>query len=136
VPSGAQGTIIDAQVFARKGAEPDERSKAILEEQGFRDSVAMRRLKSTPFRQSVTSKVIKLLDGASTTGKLLSEDGSQELLREGPEVAGQGNSPAAVPFDLLGFIPVKDELEQEVTSLMKVAREKDRGSSLHLQGKD
>src|SRR5207244_11695381 len=29
-----------------------------------------------------------------------------------------------IPFDLFGFIPVKDELEQEVTAIMKTAKEK------------
>jgi len=29
-----------------------------------------------------------------------------------------------IPFDLLGFIPVKDDLEQEVTTIMKTAKEK------------
>src|SRR3989344_1133416 len=33
VPSGVQGIVINAQVFAREGTEQDERSKSILEEQ-------------------------------------------------------------------------------------------------------
>jgi len=121
VPSGVQGTIINAQVFAREGTEPDERSKAILEEQVAkirRDE----KIEIDAIRQSVTGKVVKLLDGATTTGKLLSEDGSQELLKKGQKLDKE--TLASVPFDLLGFIPVKDELEQEVTAFMKVAREK------------
>jgi DNA-directed RNA polymerase subunit beta len=121
VPSGVQGTIINAQVFAREGTEPDERSKSILEEAVSkirRDE----KIEIDAIRQSVMGKVVKLLDGATTTGKLLSEDGSQELLKKGQKLDKETLS--AVPFDLLGFIPVKDELEQDVTALMKTAREK------------
>jgi DNA-directed RNA polymerase subunit beta len=121
VPSGVQGTIINAQVFAREGTEPDERSKSILEEAVSkirRDE----KIEIDAIRQSVMSKIVKLLDGATTTGKLLSEDGSQELLKKGQKL--DKDTLSAVPFDLLGFIPVKDELEQDVTSLMKTAREK------------
>ena len=32
-PPGIEGTIVDCKVFSRKGAEPDERSKLILEQQ-------------------------------------------------------------------------------------------------------
>ncbi|MFN7684159.1 MAG: DNA-directed RNA polymerase subunit beta [Oligoflexia bacterium] len=121
VPSGVQGTIINAQVFAREGTEPDERSKSILEE-----AVAKIRrdekIEIDAIRQSAMGKILKILDGASTTGKLLSEDGSQELLKKGQKLDKETLS--SVPFDLLGFIPVKDELEQDVTALMKTAREK------------
>ena len=48
-----------------------------------------------------------------TTGKLLSEDGSVELLKKGEKLSR--DLLEKIPFDLLGFIPVKDELEQEVT---------------------
>ena len=121
VPSGVQGTIINAQVFAREGTEPDERSKAILEEH----IAKIRRdekIEVDAIRQSAVGKIGKILDGASTTGKLLSEDGSQELLKKGQKL--DKDTLHAVPFDLLGFIPVKDELEQEVTTIMKTAREK------------
>ncbi len=121
VPSGVQGTIINAQVFAREGTEPDERSKSILEEHISkirRDE----KIEVDAIRQSAVNKISKILDGASTTGKLLSEDGSQELLKKGQKL--DKDTLYAVPFDLLGFIPVKDDLEQEVTSIMKTAREK------------
>jgi DNA-directed RNA polymerase subunit beta len=121
VPSGVQGTIINAQVFAREGTEPDERSKSILEEHISkirRDE----KIEVDAIRQSAVTKISKILDGAATTGKLLSEDGSQELLKKGQKL--DKDTLHSVPFDLLGFIPVKDELEQEVTSIMKTAREK------------
>ncbi|MDR3608511.1 MAG: DNA-directed RNA polymerase subunit beta [Oligoflexia bacterium] len=121
VPSGVQGIVINAQVFAREGTEPDERTKSILEEQ----IAKIRRdekIETDAIRQSAFNKIAKILDGAATTGKLLSEDGSEELLKK-----GQGlnlDTLVGVPFDLLGFIPVKDDLEQEVTAIMKTAKEK------------
>ncbi len=121
VPSGVQGIVINAQVFAREGTEPDERTKSILEEQITkirRDE----RIEIDAIRQSAFGKIVKLLSGATTTGKLLSEDGSVELLKKGQSL--DETVLAAVPFDLVAFIPVKDELEQEVTALTKVAKEK------------
>jgi len=121
VPSGVQGIVINAQVFAREGTEPDERSKAILE-----DNISTirrdERIETDAIRQSAFNKITKLLDGAGTTGKLLSEDGSVELLKKGQKIDREMLS--AVPFDLLAFIPVKDELEQDVTAVMKTAKEK------------
>jgi DNA-directed RNA polymerase subunit beta len=121
VPSGVQGIVINAQVFAREGTEPDERTKAILEEQIGkirRDE----RIEVDAIRQSAFNKIAKALDGAVTTGKLLSEDGSEELLKKGQKL--DRDTLANVSFDLLGFIPVKDDLEQEVTTIMKTAKEK------------
>ncbi len=121
VPSGVQGIVINAQVFAREGTEPDDRTKAILEE----NIAKIRRdekIEIESVRQSAFSKMLKVLEGASTTGKLLSEDGSVELLKKGQKLDEEVLS--QVPFDLLGFIPVKDELEQDVTAMMKTSKDK------------
>src|SRR4029079_4015049 len=71
---------------------------------------------------SAFNKIADLLDDAVTTGKLLSEDGSEELLRKGQKLDRE--TLQAIPFDLLGFIPVREDLEQEVTTIMKTAKEK------------
>jgi len=121
VPSGVQGIVINAQVFAREGTDQDERTKQILEEQ----IAKIRRdekIETDAIRQTALNRIVKVLDGASTTGVLLSEDGSVELLRKGEALTK--DALARVPFDLLGFIPVKDSLEQEVTMITKAAREK------------
>jgi len=121
VPSGVQGIVINAQVFAREGTEPDERTKSILEEQ----IAKIRRdekIEADAIRQSAFNKVVKILDGTLTSGKLLSEDGSEELLKKGQKLDPEAL--AVIPFDLLGFIPVRDDLEQDVTAIMKTAKEK------------
>ncbi|MGK5089128.1 DNA-directed RNA polymerase subunit beta [Bdellovibrionota bacterium FG-2] len=121
VPSGVQGIVINAQIFAREGTEPDERTTAILEEH----IATIRRdekIEVDAIRQSAFNKISKVLEGASTTGKLLSEDGSEELLKKAQKL--DRDTLSQIPFELLGFIPVKDELEQEVTTVMKTAKEK------------
>ena len=121
VPSGVQGIVINAQVFAREGTEPDERTKSILEEQIAkirRDE----RIETDAIRLTAVNSITRSLDGALTTGKLLSEDGSEELLKKAQKLDKE--TLQNIPFDLLGFIPVKDDLEQEVTNIMKTAKEK------------
>ncbi|MGE0614979.1 MAG: DNA-directed RNA polymerase subunit beta [Bacteriovoracia bacterium] len=124
VPSGVFGTVINAQVFAREGTEQDERTKQILEEH----IAKIRRdekIESDAIRFSAFNKLAKILDGVMTTGKLLSEDGSQELLKKGEKL--DRKMLQAIPFDLLGFIPVKDDVEKEISQIMKMAREKIEG---------
>ena len=121
VPSGIYGTVINAQVFAREGTEPDERTKQILEDEISkirRDE----KIELEAIRGSAQTKIFRILDSAKTTGKLLSEDGSQELLKKGEDL--NKDTLANIPFELLGYIPVKDDLETEVTSFMKIAKEK------------
>lgn len=121
VPSGVQGIVINAQVFAREGTEQDARTQAILEEEisRFRRD---ERIELDSIRISATEKIAKILEGVTTTGKLLSEDGSEELLKKGQVLNSE--TLALVPFDLLGFIPVKEELEQKVTEIIKAVKEK------------
>ena len=121
VPSGVFGTVISAQVFAREGTEPDERSKQIMEEQVAkirRDE----KIETDAIRFSAINKIAKLLDGETTTGKLLSEDGSEELLKKGEKLDRKVLE--NIPFDLIGFIPVKDAIEDQLTQVVKTAKEK------------
>ena len=121
VPSGVQGVVINAQIFSREGTEADERSQQILEEQILkiqRDE----QMEVEAIRQSGLSQLTRMLKKATTTGKLLSEDGSIELLRAGQKL--DHKTLETIPFDLLAFLPVSEELEVEITPLMTLAREK------------
>ena len=118
-PSGVYGTIISAQVFAREGTELDERSKQILEE-SISKIRRDEKIEIDAIKRTTYERVAKILNGASTTGKLLSEDGSEELLSKGQKLDLAALS--KVPFELLGFIPVKSELEQEITNLVKSSK--------------
>ncbi len=118
-PSGVYGTIISAQVFAREGTELDERSKQILEE-SISKIRRDEKIEIDAIKRTTYERVAKALNGAITTGKLLSEDGSEELLSKGQKL--DLDTLSKVPFELLGFIPVKSELEQEITNLVKAAK--------------
>ena len=114
--SGVYGTVINAQVFAREGTELDERSKQILEE-AIAKIRRDEKIEIDGIKHTIYDRVAKVLSGAVTTGKLLSEDGSEELLAKGQKL--DLATIAKVPFELLGFIPVKSDLEQEITNLVK-----------------
>jgi DNA-directed RNA polymerase subunit beta len=120
-PSGVYGTIINAEVFSREGTDEDARSKQIREE---KVAVIRRdeKIEVDAIRQSAFNKMFKLLDGETTTGKLLSEDGGTELLKKGQKI--DKATLEAIPFDLIGFIPVKDDVEKQIADISKVAREK------------
>lgn len=119
--SGVYGTIINAQVFAREGTELDDRSKQILE-----DAVAKIRrdekIEIDAVKRTALDRAIKALEGSATTGKLLSEDGSEELLAKGQKLDAAAIE--GIPFELIGFIPVKSDLEAEVTQVMKTAKQR------------
>lgn len=119
VQSGVYGTIVNAQVFSREGTELDERSKQILE-----DAIAKIRrdekIEVDAIKRSTFDRLAEVLHGASTTGKLLSEDGSEEIFSKGHQL--DRASLEKVPFELLGFIPLKSDVEQEVTAIVKQAK--------------
>ena len=78
-PSSVRGTVIDAKVFTREGVELDARSKAIIENETEllrRDE----RIEINAIKRTSIQKVAQLLGGAKITDKLVSEDGTTELL--------------------------------------------------------
>ena len=54
-----------------------------------------------------------MLKGAKTTDKLISEDGSTELLPKGSEISQDVLK--EVPFELLGYLPLELSLEEELS---------------------
>ena len=112
VPSHVYGTVIDAHVFTREGVELDARSKAIIEN----ETSLIRRdeaIEVKAIQNSSLTTIARMLKGAKTTDKLVSEDGSTELLPKGAEVTEEILS--KVPFELIGYIPLKPELEEKLT---------------------
>ena len=121
VPTGITGTVIGAQVFAREGTDPDERTQRILEE-----SVAeLRRdekVEIESIRDSALDRLESILSGKKTSGKLLSEDGSEVLLEKDEAITRKKLE--KIQFELLAFIPLEQKLEDQVTELMQQARAK------------
>ncbi len=120
VPTGIMGTVIGAQVFAREGTDPDERTQQIVEQQ----VASLRRdekVELDSIRFSAIEAVASLLKGEKTTGKLLSEDGSETLLEKGEEITLE--KLRKIQFELIGFIPLKQSLEDQLTEIMQKSKQ-------------
>ena len=112
VPSSVRGTIIDAHVFTREGVELDSRSKAIIE----RETTLIRRdeaIEVKAIQSSVIIKIAEMLKGQKTTDKLVSEDGSTELLAKGTDLTEEVL--AKIPFELIGYLPLKADMEEKLS---------------------
>jgi DNA-directed RNA polymerase subunit beta len=120
VPPGVYGTVINAHIFSREGIDKDERYQQIVrdeEERLLRDQA----IEITIIRQATLKKIKKLLKGAETTGKLLSEDGEQTLLKKGQNLTEDDID--GVPFNLLRHIPVEEKLEEQLVRIMDSVEE-------------
>lgn len=112
VPSSVRGTVIDAKVYTREGVELDARSKEIIEHETTlirRDE----RIEIKAIQTSALMKMAEMLKGAKITDKLVSEDGSTELLPKGAEITFETLS--QIPFELIGYIPLQPELEEKLS---------------------
>jgi DNA-directed RNA polymerase subunit beta len=119
VPSGVSGTVIDAQVYSRDGASKDERLQTIIQQKREKLEKDMN-VEQNVIRNSAIDKLKEILVGKKTTGVLLSEDGSQKLLSKDQIIAAEDLE--AIPFELLTYVPLEQELEHQVTRVMDAAR--------------
>lgn len=111
VPSSIRGTVIDAKVYSREGVELDARSKAIIEEK----TTLIRRdeqIEVKAISNSAIRNIAKILNGASITDKLVSEDGQTELLPKGTSITEDVLK--KIPFELIGYLPLSMELEEKL----------------------
>ena len=112
VPSSVRGTVIDAKVYTREGVELDSRSKEIIDQETTlirRDE----RIEIKSIQNSAIVHIAKMLKGATTTDKLVSEDGSTELLGKGAEITA--DILKTIPFELIGYMPLQPELEEKLS---------------------
>ena len=119
VPSGVYGTVIDAQVYSREGADRDERLSSIIEEKRRKLEKDLS-VEQNVIRNNALEKLKGMLIGKKTTGVLLNEDGSQKLLSKGQEITSADLE--TIPFELLTYIPLESELEFQVTKILDGAR--------------
>lgn len=118
-PSGVYGTVIDAQVYSREGSERDERLSSIIEEKRSKLEKDLH-VEQNVIKNNAISKLKDILLGKVTTGVLLSEDGSQKLLNKAQKITEADLE--TVPFDLLSYIPLEQDLEFQVTKIIDGAR--------------
>ena len=112
VPSSVRGTVIDAKVYTREGVELDARSKEIIDHETTlirRDE----RIEIKAIQTSAIQKIAEMFKGAKTTDKLISEDGTTELLGKGVTVSGEILS--SIPFELIGYLPLEAALEEKLS---------------------
>ncbi len=119
VPSGVYGTVIDAQVYSREGAERDERLSSIIDEKKKKLEKDLA-VEQNVIKNNAINKLKELLIGKTTQGVLLNEDGSQKLLNKGQIIASADLE--TIPFDLLSYIPLDSDLEYQVTKVLDGAR--------------
>ncbi|MBK7891496.1 MAG: DNA-directed RNA polymerase subunit beta [Bdellovibrionales bacterium] len=119
VPAGVSGTVIDAQVYGREGAERDERLLAIIEEKKRKLEKDLA-VEQNVIKNNAISKLKVLLLGKTTTGVLLNEDGSQKLLSKGQNITDADLE--TIPFELLTYIPLEQDLEYQVSRIIDGAR--------------
>jgi DNA-directed RNA polymerase subunit beta len=118
-PSGVYGTVIDAQVYSREGADRDERLSSIIEEKKRKLEKDLS-VEQNVIRNNAISKLRDILVGKVTTGVLLNEDGSQKLLNKGQDLTEADLE--TIPFELLSYIPLEQDLEFQVNKIIDGAR--------------
>jgi DNA-directed RNA polymerase subunit beta len=119
VPSGVSGTVIDAQVYSREGADRDERLQAIIDEKRRKLEKDLS-VEQNVIRNNALSKLKTVLVDKITTGVLLNEDGSQKLLSKGQTITAADLE--TIPFELLNYIPLESDLEYQVSRIIDGAR--------------
>jgi DNA-directed RNA polymerase subunit beta len=108
LPPGVEGTIISAQVFSRKGTDKDERTielekrEIALLEQDQRDEINI-------LRDAAMREIVELLDGKSTTARLIDDKRNELIAKDAKLTAELLNS---VSFEYLRDIQVGDEAIQ------------------------
>ncbi len=108
VPPGVGGIVIGAQVFARKGAERDERAKEIEDyerakfEKDMADEIKI-------FRDAAYGRIQRLLVGAKTNAKLV-DDLGRELLAKGVTLTEEMLS--SIPRTYWGAIEIGKDPDQ------------------------
>ncbi len=112
VPSSVRGTVIDAKIYCREGIEHDSRLKDITD---YETTLIRRdeRIEIKAIQKSSLIKITQMLKGAKITDKLVSEDGSKELLPKGQEITLEVLK--SIPFELIGYLPMIISLEEKLS---------------------
>ena len=124
VSPGINGTVIGAEVFSREGADKDERTARIAEEEETR----LRKDQRTQVRviqQATRSKVAPMIVGQNTTGKLLDGSGESELLPKGHTITQEDFE--KIPYDLLKHVPLPVDVESKVSDSLNAVQSQIEG---------
>jgi len=117
VPPGAEGVVIDAKVFSRKGVEKDERTLAIDEfeiktlERDMEDEVNC-------LKKGVRNSLADLLDGKTATAAIKDKKG-EALLAKGKKISREVIERLSLSSIKLINYAEKDKFEGEVALLFE-----------------
>jgi DNA-directed RNA polymerase subunit beta len=119
VPSGVYGTVIDAQVYSREGSDRDERLASIIELKQAKLEKDLA-IEQNVIKNNAIEKLREIVVGKKTIGILLNEDGTQKLLNKGQDITSADLE--TIPFELLRYIPLEQELEYQVNKIIDGAK--------------
>jgi DNA-directed RNA polymerase subunit beta len=117
VPPGVEGTVIDAKIFTRKGAERDHRSQ-FIEDEALAELEKDRDDEIRIITDSVRREIRSLIVGKTAAGKLSDPKKRKIVLKKGDEVTEEILE--KIPFELWKEIPLQDEeaLEERIATLL------------------
>ena len=117
VPPGVEGTVIDAKVFTRKGAERDHRSQYI-EDEAVRELCKDRDDEIRIITESLRNNVAGMLVGKTSAAKLVDQKKKKTLLKKGETIEKEVIE--KIPFSLWNEISLVGEeaTEEKINILM------------------
>ncbi len=117
VPPGVDGTVIDAKVFTRKGAERDHRSQSI-EDEAMRDLLKDRDDEIRIITESVKKNIAGMLLGKISASKLVDSKKKKILLKKGEKI--EKDVLENIPFSLWKEMSLAGEeaAEEKINSLI------------------
>ncbi len=119
VPSHVTGTVIDAKVYTREGVELDSRAKEIIDH----ETILIRRderIEIKAIQSSAIAKIADMLKNQKIVDKLISEDGSAELMAKGTLITAEVLK--TIPFELIGYLPLEPKLEEALSEYFAEVR--------------
>ena len=118
VPPGVEGTVIDAKIFIRKGAEKDHRSQ-IIEEEAFALLCKDRDDEIRIITEAVKDRVSGMLIGKTVDAKLVDPKKKKIVLKKGDIITK--DILEMIPFHLWKDMSCNQEeaLEEKVRSLLE-----------------
>ncbi|MBM4271750.1 MAG: DNA-directed RNA polymerase subunit beta [Deltaproteobacteria bacterium] len=118
VPPGVEGTVIDAKIFSRKGAERDHRSQ-FIEDEAVRNLCKDRDDEIRIITESVKKNIAGMLVGKISASKLVDPRKKKILLKKGEVIAQEALE--KIPFGLWKEITLagKDATEEKVGTLLE-----------------
>ncbi|NPU85130.1 MAG: DNA-directed RNA polymerase subunit beta [Syntrophaceae bacterium] len=117
VPPGVEGTVIDAKIFSRKGAERDSRSQYI-EEEAVRGILKDRDDEIRIITENVRRKIASMLEGKISGAKVVDPKKKKIVLKKGDAITSEFLENASFSLWKGVTLPEDEETERKISVLM------------------